>query len=43
MIASATYFDEFNRLALAAPTIDVDTTAGYEPSIERVVAFVTSR
>ena len=43
VIASATYFDEFRRFASAAPTIDVATTSGYEPSIERVIAFVTDR
>jgi predicted kinase len=36
----ARYFDEFCRVAFVAPSIDVDTTAGYEPSIEHVVAFV---
>jgi predicted kinase len=40
VIENAGYFDDFDRLAIAAPSIDVDTTSGYEPSIERVIAFV---
>ena len=34
------YFEEFQRVAIAAPTIDVDTTAGYRPTLEQIVAFV---
>ncbi len=34
------YFDRFRRVALDAPSIDVDTTSGYTPSIEQIVAFV---
>jgi predicted kinase len=34
------YFTEFLRIAIASPTIDVDTTAGYDPTIEDLVAFV---
>jgi hypothetical protein len=37
------YFDDFQRVKLAAPSIDVDTTAGYRPAIEHVVAFVSGR
>jgi hypothetical protein len=40
VIGDNRYFDDFDRLALSAPSIDVDTTSGYEPSIERVVSFV---
>ena len=35
VIEDARYFDDFRRLAIAAPSIDVDTTSGYEPSIEQ--------
>jgi predicted kinase len=31
---------EFDRVALGVPEIRVDTTAGYEPGLEAVVAFV---
>ena len=40
LAAGDRYFDEFERVAIAAPSIDVDTTAGYEPTIEQIVAFV---
>jgi hypothetical protein len=40
LVENPRYFDDFRRVAVAAPSIDVDTTSGYEPSIERVVAFV---
>ena len=36
------YFEHFRRVTIAAPAIDVDTTAGYDPTIEHVVAFVTT-
>ena len=31
---------EFDRLTLDVPSIDVDTTSGYAPSIEQLVAFL---
>ncbi|TML42588.1 MAG: ATP-binding protein [Actinobacteria bacterium] len=34
------YFEDFRRVAMSAPTIDVDTTSGYQPSIEHLVAFI---
>ncbi len=34
------YFTGFRRVAIDAPTIDVDTTNGYTPSIDEIVAFV---
>lgn len=40
VIENDRYFDDFDRSAIAARSIDVDTTSGYQPSIERVVAFV---
>jgi predicted kinase len=40
VIDNVRYFDDFRRVAIAAPSLDVDTTSGYEPSIERVVAFI---
>ena len=33
-------FSEFERLTLDVPSIDVDTTDGYAPSIEQLVAFL---
>ena len=34
------YFADFRRVALDAPMIDVDTTDGYKPTIDEIVAFV---
>lgn len=34
------YFDTFQRVAIAAPSIDVDTTSGYDPPIEEILAFI---
>jgi predicted kinase len=34
------YFVDFRRVAIDAPSIDVDTTDGYNPPIEELVAFV---
>jgi predicted kinase len=42
VIDDARYFDDFNRLAISAPSIDVDTTSDYEPALGRVVAFVNA-
>jgi predicted kinase len=36
------YFSEFAGVAFEAPTIDVDTTAGYLPAIEQLVDFIES-
>jgi predicted kinase len=35
-------FDKFQRVAIDAPSIDVDTTSGYHPSIAEILAFVNS-
>jgi predicted kinase len=37
------YFREFRRLAIEAPTIDVDTTDGYSPTIDELVTFIATR
>jgi predicted kinase len=34
-------YESFRRVSLSAPSIDVDTTDGYRPSIDEVVEFVT--
>jgi predicted kinase len=34
------YHDDFRRLALPAPSLDVDTTSGYDPALDRIVDFV---
>lgn len=36
------YFEEFHRLAIAAPSIDVDTTSAYDPGISTLVEFITA-
>ena len=33
------YFEGFRRLTLDVPTIDVDTTDGYRPTIDEIVSF----
>jgi predicted kinase len=33
-------YAEFDRLSLPAPSLDVDTTDGYAPGIEAIIAFV---
>ncbi len=40
VVEDAEYFNRFRRVAIAAPSIDVDTTSGYRPSIAQLVAFV---
>lgn len=36
-------YASFDRLSLPAPSLDVDTTDGYVPDIETIVAFVKQR
>jgi predicted kinase len=33
-------FEAFDRVSIGVPSIDVDTTSGYEPPLEEIVAFV---
>src|SRR3954447_17994480 len=40
VLDDAGYFDDFHRVAMRVPTIDVDTTSGYSPSLDHLVAFV---
>ena len=40
VIGDARYYDDFVRLASAAPSIAVDTTNGYDPDIDTVLAFI---
>jgi predicted kinase len=35
------FYESFRRIALDAPSIEVDTTDGYRPSLDTVVEFVT--
>jgi hypothetical protein len=37
------YFAAFQRLTTDAPSIDVDTTAGYDPTLDEIVAFIDDR
>jgi hypothetical protein len=37
------YVSDFRRDSIDAPTISVDTTDGYEPTMEAIVAFVEGR
>jgi predicted kinase len=36
-------YAEFDRLSLPAPSLDVDTTDGYAPGVDAIVAFVNER
>jgi hypothetical protein len=36
-------FAAFDRVSVAAPWIEVDTTAGYEPGFDEIIAFVNGR
>jgi len=40
LLASAGYYDGFDPASMPVPTIDVDTSGGYRPSIEEIVAFL---
>ena len=43
LLATAdTYFATFDRLHLDAPSIDVDTTDGYIPSVDDITRFVAA-
>lgn len=42
VIANEAYFDDYVRLSLLVPTIEIDTTDGYEPSLEQIVGFLNS-
>lgn len=39
-VGGATYYAEFRRVALAVPSIDVDTTSGYVPSLDEILRFL---
>jgi predicted kinase len=43
VLEDADYFDNFVRMAVAAPSIRVDTTNGYEPDIGAIVAFINNQ
>jgi hypothetical protein len=34
--------NQFDRVSIEAPFIEVDTTDGYEPELDTIVAFVSS-
>jgi predicted kinase len=42
VLDDAAYFDAFVRLGATLPTIDVDTTNGYDPEMDTLVAFIDS-
>jgi predicted kinase len=37
------FYQEFRHIELDIPTIDVDTTSGYSPPLDEIVAFATDR
>ncbi|MCU1464087.1 MAG: hypothetical protein JWM72_15 [Actinomycetia bacterium] len=37
------YFSGFRRVVIDAPTLDVDTTNGYMPTLDEIVAFAQAR
>lgn len=40
VVADSDYFGDFLRLSLTVPVIDVDTTDGYQPSLDEITAFL---
>ena len=36
------YYEAFEHISVDAPTLDVDTTSGYDPTLERIVAFINA-
>ncbi|HZU75075.1 MAG TPA: AAA family ATPase [Acidimicrobiales bacterium] len=38
----ASYYEEFDPVTLAVPTIDLDTSDGYSPSLDHVLEFVSA-
>jgi len=38
--ARAVAHDAFNRISMDAPSLEVDTTDGYRPALDQVVAFI---
>ncbi len=34
------YFEDFQRLDLGVPSIDVETTSGYDPPLDKIVEFI---
>jgi predicted kinase len=36
------YFAQFHRLSIAAPSVDVDTTDGYNPTLEQILGFLAT-
>jgi predicted kinase len=40
VVEDAGYYDRFVPISLPVPTIDVETSDGYDPAFERIVAFV---
>lgn len=43
LLGDADYHRAFVALSLAVPTLDVDTSDGYRPSLAEIVAFATDR
>ena len=43
LAADAGYYDKFVPVAIAAPTVDVDTSKGYVPSLEKILAFINDQ
>jgi predicted kinase len=34
------YYEDFDHIRVDAPTLDVDTTSGYRPTMDEIVAFI---
>lgn len=35
------YYEDFDHIRIDVPTLDVDTTSGYDPSLDEIVGFVS--
>lgn len=42
LLGDRNYYDDFVPLSIEAPTIDVDTSHGYRPTLDEIIAFMSA-